>query len=327
MSTSGNREDPPADSIQVHDVTLAALANCYGRHFQEMKLVVDGINRTYRLKTDDGIFYLRIYRPLGRSQEKIGYELALVDMLAQKQDVAVSKAVRNAEGNELTRFILEGETRVGCLFTVAEGREPCLDSEDMQRLGRALATLHNASANFKPTFLRTLDPVGIGYEAIEALREVGPIGERIAEQVLREGIDLVTELANRRLPLGACHGDVWTGNVRIENETVTFFDFDECGQGALIFDLGALPLHLSIRDLPDAAALWESFLSAYQVKRPLNALETASLPLCVVFHQLRILLSLARFNTLTESLWETTAQRTRLTFERFRATASVMDTR
>ncbi|MGS1000139.1 phosphotransferase enzyme family protein [Burkholderia glumae] len=325
MITSGGRKDPPAHAIQLHDVALAALANCYGRHFLDMKLIVDGINRTYRLTTDDGSFYLRLYRPLGRSLEEIGYELALVDVLAQKQDVAVSKTVRNVEGNALTRFILEGEARVGCLFTAAEGREPCLDSEDMRRLGSALAKLHNASANFKPTFLRTLDPVCIGYEAIEALRRVGPIGERIAEQVLREGIDLMTELANRRLPLGACHGDVWTGNARIENETVTFFDFDECGQGALIFDLGALPLHL--RDLPDAAALWESFLSAYQVKRPLNALETASLPLCVVFHQLRILLALARFNTLTEALWETTAQRTRLTFERFRATPSVVDTR
>jgi Ser/Thr protein kinase RdoA (MazF antagonist) len=82
MAFRGAREGLEARK-RVSDIDLHALSNRYGRVFAGCTLVVPGANRTYRLNAGDNAYYLRLYRPFGRSKAEIAFEMCLLHKFDQ----------------------------------------------------------------------------------------------------------------------------------------------------------------------------------------------------------------------------------------------------
>ena len=85
----------------------------------------------------------------------------------------------------------------------------------------------------------------------------------------------ITELAERGLDWGPCHGDLTFDNVHTTDagETV-WYDFDSGGPGWRAIDLQGWALAL-----PECHADWHAFLDGYRAVRPLNDTDVLAAPL------------------------------------------------
>lgn len=302
---------------------LAHLSHLFNRHFHSANLVQDGINRIYRVDGNgEPPYYLRLYRQSGRSREEIDFELCLLEALPDLNGVAVAKPIPNVDGSLLSELTDQNESRLACMFEAAEGRAPQSNGQDMKRLGHALATLHNATSLVRLHYSRPIDIPAIICDSVTSLRQVGSTCTAIAQQIEHECRDLPIALTRSGLPLGPCHGDVWPGNVRLLDEKVTFFDFDDCGLGPYVIDLATPAWHLAVQSGTDANMLWCAFLDGYESRRQLNETERDALPASIVLQHLRSLLSLARFCVLPEQLWIDAAERTTVIIEGFKGKTS-----
>lgn len=301
----------------MNDLDLELLSVRYGCRFDGAELVVGGVNRTYRLSTGAQRHYLRMYRPVGRSLAEIAFELRLLRQCRPTLGIDVARPIATSEGEDLVSLSFEGWPRYGCLFTALEGRLLAHASDDMALFGSSIAKLHGALSGIAGSETRLLDPPALCRRAIEAL-------ESIADSApIRRAIDAwcgpaFGEAARYYLPSGNCHGDVWAGNAVVQASGVGFFDFDDCGHGPYLIDLGTAAWHLIAQDGPAAEAHLAALISGYEAVRTLEEGERRSLFDFVRLAEVRSMRFLAAFNLLDQHQWQQTFARALLLFERER---------
>lgn len=297
------------------DLDLALLSQCYGRAFGAAELVVGGVNRTYRLVADGVPFYLRLYRSHGRSAAEIAFELHLLREVRTSRGLRVARPVATSDGNGLVRMSFEGKPRFACLFDALPGRPLARTSDDAALFGAALARLHAALSGIASRDIRSLEPRMLCEDAIAALVDIPGSG------AVRRAIELhclapFGAPSLDALPSGSCHGDAWFANAVVHEQSVGFFDFDDCGYGPYLLDLGTAAWHLILSDSSEAKAHLAVLLAAYDAMRPLSRSERQALPLFVKLAEVRSLLFLARFCALTEDLRQDVFSRAKNLLER-----------
>ena len=290
------------------DIDLAALSRRYGRRFTSVSLVVDGVNRTYRISAGQDFFYLRLYRLSGRSDRDIAFEIQLLEQFPMLPDVTVARPVSPLYGPHVFLLDLPGERRRACLFHSVDARELIVSLQDMALFGIGLGKLHAAflSGSIPPG--RVIAPMSICSELIEVLRSFQP-GEILAQMIEADCRPVLEFVDQLDLPRGICHGDAWTANARISGDKIAFFDFDDCGVGPLMIDLGTQAWHLMNDDDVDADAMLLSLLAGYDTVRTLRADERAVLPTFIALAEIRSLLFLAKYCRLTKEMWGAIALR------------------
>ncbi|MCK1357202.1 phosphotransferase [Bradyrhizobium sp. CW7] len=103
----------------------------------------------------------------------------------------------------------------------------------MYRAGVALSHLHRQTGltNLAPN--REFLSEARDKETLAMIAERCP---RVADEISKS---LDAWVQTSRLAQRACHGDVRPMYMRIEDERVTFFDFDDCGRGPQWLDVAA----------------------------------------------------------------------------------------
>ncbi len=295
------------------DIDLAALSARYGRQFSDISPVVDGVNRTYRISDGVALFYLRLYRASGRSDHDIAFEIELLEKFPSLPDVAVARPVSPLCGPPVFALDVTGESRRACLFHSVDGREPVVSRQAMAVFGTGLAKLHAGllSARIPPG--RGIASMSICTESIEVLRSFRS-GEMLAQMIEADCRPALEAVDRLDLPRGICHGDAWTANVRISDEKIAFFDFDDCGEGPLMIDLGTQAWHLMNGDDGDLDAMLLSLLAGYDAVRTLAPDERAVLPAFVALAEIRSLLFLIKYCGLTQEMWREVVSRAAKTF-------------
>ncbi|WP_407529707.1 phosphotransferase enzyme family protein [Methylobacterium oryzisoli] len=284
------------------DIDLHDLSRCYGRAFAGCELVVPGVNRTYRLAAGDDLYYLRLYRPVGRSPAEIAFELRLLREVRPTSGIDVARPIRTVHGADCAQVAFGGVDRVACLFQALEGRPVTYDPDDVTLFGAALAKLHGALAGIDGGEVRPLNPEALCVRAAAAL--TGVAGSEAARRAIdRCRTELLGDPAPHDLPSGNCHGDAWSANAVVQGGTVGFLDFDDCGYGPYLLDLGTAAWHLVVREQPRAGALIAALLAGYETGRALSEAERQALPCYVKLAEIRALLFLAEFCTLADGLW------------------------
>lgn len=183
------------------DVTR--LSSLYGRVFDRVVLVQEGVNTIYRTQENGRTTgYLRLFRRDGRTREDIEFELHLLEALSATRRFAVAKPIRDAHGKLLTTWVVGHEVRRACLFAVARGRELVRNVPDMKRFGAALAGLHIAADEARVPFFRSLDAPTILRDSVASLRQVGSIAEAIARRIESEceGVPLLLQRERSGVP-------------------------------------------------------------------------------------------------------------------------------
>lgn len=124
MTFRGAREGCEARK-RVSDIDLHALSSRYGRVFAGCTLVVPGANRTYRLNAGDNAYYLRLYRPFGRSKVEIAFEMCLLREFRPMPGIDVARPIPTVDGAHCAHVLFDGADHVAGLFTPSTvGRSP-----------------------------------------------------------------------------------------------------------------------------------------------------------------------------------------------------------
>ncbi|WP_077960751.1 phosphotransferase enzyme family protein [Ensifer adhaerens] len=289
------------------DIDKDWLSSRYARSFTGVDLVTGGVNRTYRVREGNAVFYLRLYRPFGRPLAQIEAEVALLAGFPQSAHVGVSRPLATADEAYVIDMPSGGESRHACLFESADGDEITFDPAHMERFGAAIAHLHLAMPVRLEGAVRSLDPVAIVRNAMEALggapasREVK--GQEVMSLIEHAYLPALLRLDLGALPLGLCHGDPWTGNARVANGRTVFFDFDEFGHGPLVLDLSTAAWHFAQHRNPENKAMMDALVRGYDKVRPLSVAERDALPIFIALDEVRSLLFLARYCTLSDETW------------------------
>lgn len=234
-----------------------------------------GFHDTYRIEGEAGTFFLRLYAPDRRDPADIGYELDLVEHLAQR-GVGAARALLDRDGQRLHRLVLPEGERFAVIFEQAPGESlrGIPDESDCRRFGAAIADLHAASDDFdahtvhaRPVRdLRFLLDGPLGYLETHAL-------DLVDLSALRRDADAVRSRLEphlQQLDVGVVHMDAHVGNYAVTDATLTFFDFDFAGTGFRIVDLLEPHYHAIERGNP---ALWQAAVDAYRSRRRLSDLD------------------------------------------------------
>jgi len=227
-------------------------------------------NRVYEIEIDDsstdsGVSYAiaKFYRPGRWSAEQILEEHRfLLDLRAQ--DIPCIAPLLDEDGETLHE--MEECGIFYTLFPRQGGRNPDeLQPEQLQRLGRLLARVHQVGGQGTAPNRISLEPETYGLSSLDYLLE----NEIIPEDLEDDYADSVEEICELSYPLfdncqpQRIHGDCHLGNVLWRQDEIYLVDFDDMVNGPCIQDLWLLAPG---RD-PESRMQLNEMISAYQEMR------------------------------------------------------------
>ena len=242
---------------------------------------------------------MRVGRPGCKEQAAIRSELEWVDAIARDTDLVVRAPVVNREGRLLTVASTPGvpEPRVCALFRWVKGRfvsQHDLTGRHLVMVGRLMGRLHDHAAGFVPSsgFTRIrwdagglLGGVYCGTIA-HAKAVLDPARTAIvdrAESITRRAMERLGEAPS---VFGLIHGDLHQMNYVFLKGEARALDFDDCGWGYYLGDMGATLGPLVSRK--DFASLRAAFLHGYRGVRPLDAGHERTLTSFLIADRLKI---------------------------------------
>ena len=261
---------------QIDSLTpIAELAlSRYGIEHSELENINHEYNSTFAVTSADGARYaLRININSGRTVPNIAGETFFIDSLAKAGGFRVALPIANAAGELVTTLYHQASEReLYCvLFSWLEGEdlgdEPTI--EQVFEVGKLMAQLHivttglelptNAELPVFDDFMWHVEDLLLGSSSQLSAEEKETIsaGRTAIEKV-------ITELyANNEKQL--IHADLHGWNLKSHDNSLSVFDFDDCGIGLPIQDLATAIYYLdteeqevalkqgyaSVRSLPD----------------------------------------------------------------------------
>lgn len=249
----------------------------------ECKLFRTGVNHTYFISDSSTKYVIRVYCYNWRSKNEIKEELELLKTL-KNNNLSVSFPISD-KNDELIQEVNAPEgIRYVVLFSFANGeKKRFMTNENCFTIGSVIAKIHNITANKK------IDRVNYDSEILlkksynylkpfftEDLNEMKflkEIGEKISKTFQESNLK-----DNQK---GIVHLDIWYDNFSINGENeITIFDFDNCGNGLLILDLGYFCKQLFFieQDKNQYELKVKSFIEGYKELRELSDKEISLIP-------------------------------------------------
>lgn len=239
----------------------------------DMQFYMQGINDTYLVTAGAGKYVLRVYAPGLRTPSDINFEVDALNYLQEKGE-AVAAPIADQSGKFLQFVAAPEGKRVAVLFQFAPGKARDYAGtgfESPYAYGKAVACLHAAAAGFRSHHERhalnsihlVSDPIALlasrfRYKA-DDLAYLGNLADRLKEWLKTNSPNLET---------GFCHGDLHGGNVHLDRDKFTFFDFDFCGFGWRAYDMAVF--RWSSRLHNKESEWWPEYLRGYTSVRQLN---------------------------------------------------------
>jgi Ser/Thr protein kinase RdoA (MazF antagonist) len=247
-------------------------------------LIKAGINHTYRVTYNTHQFIFRIYNLNWRTKEEIGEEIKLLQQLKQNQ-IPVANALPDKKGNFIQTLPAPEGDRFAVLFSYAPGQK----LQDVPvgvhyKIGRLMAQMHRVTHNL------ALDRITYSPQVLllDSLPKLYPfIGAAIPEMQFMAATQkyLLAELSKantQELRSGIVHLDIWFDNLNItEEQEITLFDFDFCGNGWLCLDLAFYIMQLYNLEKYEEKGYQpkvNSFLAGYESVTRINYEEKRLLP-------------------------------------------------
>jgi len=250
-----------------------------------------GVNDTYLVQAGTEKYILRVYTAGWRSLSDILYEIDVL-LHVERNGVSVSTPIAQQDGNYINVLQAPEGLRQVVLFTYAQGKAlDRHDTIDSYHHGRAVATIHNATASFTSKHVRaTLD---LPYLLDQSMRNIESLlaftsADWSYLQDFAERLHLQIEhFSAQSLDWGVCHGDCHMLNDHISSDSmVTFFDFDFCGMGWRAYDLAIVRWSEGFYKMDLDDRLWQAFLKGYREQRPIAEIDIASIPTFVALREI-----------------------------------------
>lgn len=249
----------------------------------ECKLYRTGVNHTYFISNSNEKYVVRVYCHNWRSKNDIIEELELLKVL-KDNNLPISYPISD-KNEELIQEINAPEgIRYVVLFSFAKGEKVrFITDENCFTVGSIMAKIHNVTANKKINRVNYSSDILLeqSYNYLKSF-----FSEDLSEmKFLKEtGLEIAKVFAENNLAenqKGIVHLDIWYDNFSINKENeITIFDFDNCGNGNLILDLGYFCKQLFFieQDKNQYESKAKSFIDGYQQFRTLSEQEIKLIP-------------------------------------------------
>lgn len=204
------------------------------------KLFRTGINHTYFIEGIETKYIFRVYSFNWRTKVEIQAKLNLLSEL-KNNNISVSHALSDKDEEYIQEINAPEGIRFAVLFTFAKGgKVRFMNEENCASIGSLMAQIHKTTANKK---IERID------YTIQTLLEVPYhnatrfFSEELTEmQYLKSSINVISKTfeirANDNIQSSCVHLDIWYDNMSItDNNKITLFDFDFCGNGFSILDI------------------------------------------------------------------------------------------
>ncbi|TGV01351.1 phosphotransferase [Flavivirga rizhaonensis] len=245
----------------------------------ECKLFRTGMNHTYFLSDNETKYVLRVYSHNWRSKSEIFEEIKLLTLL-KENSLSVSFPIQDKNGQFIQEINAPEGIRYVVLFSFAQGNKiRFMHQETCFSIGALMAKIHNL------TLSKTIDRIyynkksllELPYEHLkqyfsETLPEMEFI-KKIGESFQK------TDFSN--IQNGVVHMDIWYDNMSVANKKeITIFDFDFCGNGPQVLDIGYFCkqlFHIET-DKKEYQLKVQAFLNGYQSIKQLSKKELRLIP-------------------------------------------------
>lgn len=254
---------------------------------QETKcqLIKAGINDTYLVTDNSDKFVFRVYSLNWRSKTEIDEEIKMLNQLKENA-ISISYPLSDKENNYIQILSAPEGERFAVLFTFASGEKQHLISEETHfQIGQLIARIHRITHDQKVNRVEYSPEVIL----IDSLKKLSSfLTNDTAEMNFMKSAQsyLFNEFKNAdtsKIREGVVHLDIWFDNLNITNDNkVTIFDFDFCGNGWLCLDIAyyILQLHnIEKYEAKDYQPKVDSFLKGYESITPINAEEKRLIPI------------------------------------------------
>ena len=245
------------------------------------KYYVLGLHDNYLVECGSDKYIFRVYRNSWRTETQILFELELLAYLGRKKSPVAAPLPTKTGQYCFTIDSPEG-LRFATLFRYAKGRAPGsgITASTSALLGAAVATVHYDAVGFTTTQSRPL--LDLPYLLTESIDAILPFIEPQEREFLKRlEIDLsgqLNRLTGTTPGHSICIGDVNLSNFHIDTDnTVTIFDFDQCGYGHRAFEIGKFVS--SIHSLENKQEIAAAFIQGYEKIFALKEDEFAAIPL------------------------------------------------
>lgn len=284
--------------------TAEAIAPLITTHYNlptvRCRLLTNSLRDVYLVESEGDKFVFYFYRHGWRTRPQIQSEWELMAAIGDSDEILrVPQPIPTQD--EQKNWILpinapEGE-RFGVLATYAEGvsLRVRISPDIVHQYGQAIGKLHHLWTNTNiPSVVNAVRvrpshaPLLLLENAQSYVRHALD-HDPILLQELENAFDDIKERVARLTPTspayGLVHGDVMRHNALIaEDGTLTLLDFDFCGVGWRLYDIGSMIF--SLRGKPDDDDHIAAFIEGYSRHRNLSAEEKSLIPL---FEVVRIL--------------------------------------
>jgi Ser/Thr protein kinase RdoA (MazF antagonist) len=241
------------------------------------------MNHLYIVHDGENKYVFRVYTYNWRTKLEIEEELRLLLHLK-----GADRQVAFPIAGKLNDYIQEIEApegkRFGVLFSYAKGIKTAKFTHQTSFLiGQALAKVHQSTENFEVNrisynthnlidnaFLRTKKFFNKNNSEIDFL-------EKLSAFLIMK----IDSIDKQKMRYGSVHLDVWFDNLHIHDEQkITFFDFDFCGNGYLCFDISYFLYQLLATNLDEEEYQVKaaSFLKGYETVTEIGNEEKKFLP-------------------------------------------------
>jgi Ser/Thr protein kinase RdoA (MazF antagonist) len=255
-------------------------------------------NATYRVDdpSDGRVAVLRVHRTGYHPPGAVASELAWLQALRQDEGLATPAVYPAADGREVVDVTIGPLTRQTVLFEWLPGTEPPEDqlTGKFELLGGICARMHRHAQSWPrpasftrfrwdfdccvgetPRWGRWQDGIGVGPDELRTLSRAADL---IGERLKRFGQDPQR--------FGLIHADMRLANLLVSDGDIRVIDFDDCGFGWYLFDIGA---SLSfIEHDPRVPELTDAWLRGYRGVLPLPEQDAAEIPTFVLLRRLQL---------------------------------------
>lgn len=284
---------------RVHDLAAAALDR-YGCGGAAIELLNLSENATYLVRPDDGTrLVLRVHRMGYHDRTEIESELAWLGALRREEGVRTPEVRATIDGYSVLDLSEVGspEQRFAVMFGYVEGREPGeQDGDGFETLGRITARMHRHARMWVPP--RHFRRFAWDFDAAFGVTSrwgrwrdgvsVGPAEAALLQQLADRIEGRLRAFGAGPERFGLIHADTRLANLLVDDAgEVTVIDFDDCGYGWYLYDLGTAMSFFE--DAPQVPELIDRWLAGYRSVATLQPDDEAEVWTFIMFRRLLLL--------------------------------------
>jgi amicoumacin kinase len=259
-----------------NDDLLREICSLYKIADDEYRLLDGFENFIYEFRRDAKEYILRVTHSLHRTADQISAEVDWLNFLADR-NVPVARAIHSPAGN-LIEEVDAGDTYfLASAFEKAKGRhvrKQDINDELFITLGKLIGKTHAHTKEYDPQNLNCLRPQWD--IEINGLHKFIPLEQEIVRYKFSEIVKQLRTLPKDKDSFGLIHTDAHFGNMFIDKDSLTLFDFDDSAYKWFISDI-AIVLFYSIMRLPEnvnrqefGEFIFKNFMKGYIQKNRLD---------------------------------------------------------